>query len=110
MESDCGDDASAHTDLTHRPQLLGPLPPTSVIALEQHVGKLAAGDQALHQLRRFASEDHVAHSTALRLADRQCFDIAVIVGDLEATEFAVTTPREERRMEEIAERALTGVE
>ena len=52
----------------------------------------------------------MAHSTALRLADRQCFDIAVIVSDLEATEFAVTTPGEERRMDEIAERAVTGVE
>jgi hypothetical protein len=52
----------------------------------------------------------VAHSTALRLADRQCFDIAVIVSDLEATEFAVTTPGEECGVDEIAEATVSAVE
>src|SRR5436309_11295752 len=70
----------------------------------------AAADQALHQLRRLASESDVAHPPTLRLADRQCLDVTIIVGNLEAAEFAVPAASEQRRMDEIAEGVLAGIE
>ena len=52
----------------------------------------------------------MAHLPALRLADRQRLDVGIVVGDLEPTELAVTTAGKERRVGEIAERALARVE
>ena len=53
-------------------------------------GSMVAGDywQSATQLRRLASESDVAHPPALRLADRQRLDVAVIVSNLEAAKFA----------------------
>src|SRR5205807_5621723 len=108
MESDLRDDAGALADFAHRPQLFGALPAASVIALEQWVDGGAAADQALHQLRRLASESDVAHPPTLRLADRQCLDVTIILGNLEAAEFAVPAASDQRGMDEIAEGALAG--
>ena len=110
METDCRLDSCALAGVTHRAQLLGALPPAAVVALEQHVARRAAGDQALDQLGRLAGEGDVAHLPALRLADRQRLDVGVVVGDLEPAELAVTAAGKERRMDEIAERTLAGVE
>ena len=106
MESDLRHDAGPLADFTHSTQLFGALPAASVIALEQWVDGGAAADQALHQLRRLASESDVAHPPTLRLADRQCLDVTIIVGNLEAAEFAVPAASEQRRMDEIAARRL----
>jgi hypothetical protein len=46
----------------------------------------------------------------LRLADRQRLDVGVVVGDFEPAELAVTAAGKERRVDEVAECALTGVE
>jgi hypothetical protein len=110
VESDLRDDAGARTGFAHRPQLFGALPAASVIALEQHIGGRTAADQPLDQLRRLARERDVAHPPALGFPDRQRLDVTVIVGDFEAAEFAIPAAGQERRMNEIAEGALAGVE
>ena len=62
METDRRIDTCAPTGITHRAQLLGALPPASVLAPEEYFGGRAAGDEALDQLRCSAGESDVAPS------------------------------------------------
>jgi hypothetical protein len=63
------------------------------------------------RLRRLTRERDVAHPPTLCVPDHQRLDVTVIIGDLEAAEFAVPAASQQRRMDEIAEGvALAGFE
>jgi hypothetical protein len=110
VESNRRDYASSRARFPHRTYLLGAFPPATVVASKQQITRRSSGAKAIHEVRCLAGQRDMAHAPALGLSDRERLDVWILVGNLEPGELAVAAAREQGRVDEVPEGALTTIE
>jgi len=92
------------------PHLVRVLPPVAVVAEEHRLAALPPRCRAVEERLALIRKRDVAGLSALALGDQQRPRVDVEVPDLCGRELRVTTPREERRLDELPEVCRAGVD